>query len=216
MSEGTLNEICDDLCDAYFIKKDAEKEQAQLRVEFFNKATEESASLPLAQKVYFSSINDPEQVQKYNPGWRILDTQKVKGGHPAWKFSLEEDPAFKEYVHIVKRNSNFGYHIKRSIVSGSPVLDDERLKDEQPDLWHNITEQPLHSILVNLATECSVDDPDQVANEFAIKIMLPRTLLPLEGLDDELRHKIKPYLYEAPPTPKLLIRKAKKEELSDG
>jgi hypothetical protein len=213
MSEGALNEICDDLCDAYFIKKDAEKEQAQLRVEFFDKATEENASQPLAQKVYFSDTNDPEQVQKYNSGWRILDTKKAKGG---WKFSLEEDPAFKEYVYIVRHGGSFGYHIKRSIVSGSLVLDDERLRDEQPELWHNITEQPLHSILVNLATECGVDDPDQVATDFAGENSLPRIPLPLEGLDDELRHKIKPYLYEAPPTPKLLIRKAKKEELSDG
>lgn len=213
MSEGTLNQICDDLCDAYFIKKDAEKEQAQLRVEFFDKATEESASQPLAQKVYFSNTSDPEQVLKYNPGWRILDTtKKTKGG---WKFSLEEDPTFKEYVHIIRRSKDFGYHIKRSIVSGSPVLDDERLRNEQPDLWHSITEQPLHFILVDFATECGVDDPDQIAAEFAVKSFLPRTLLSLEHLDDELRHKIKPYLYEAQPMTKLLIRKAKKEELSD-
>jgi hypothetical protein len=212
MSEGTLNQICDDLCDAYFIKKDAEREQAQLRVEFFDKATEESASLPLARKVLLKYTNDPEQVQKYNPGWCILDTKKAKGG---WKFSLEEDPAFKEYVYIIRHGNDFGYHIKRSIVSGSLVLDDECLRDEWPELWHRITEQPLHSILVNLATECGVDDPDQIAAEFATDSLLPRNLLPLESLDDELRHKIKPYLYEAPPTVKLLIRKAKKEELSD-
>jgi hypothetical protein len=215
MSEETLNEIryiCDDLCDAYFIKKDAEKEQAQLRVEFFDKATEENASQPLAHKTHFSNTNDSEQVQKYNPGWRILDTKKVKDG---WKFSLEEDPAFKEYVYVVKRSNDFGYHIKRSIVSGSLVLDDERLRDEWPELWYRITEQPLHSMLVNLATDCGVGNPDQIATEFAIENSLPRNLLPLESLNDELRHKIKPYLYEAPPTIKLLIRKAKKEELPD-
>ena len=91
-----------------------------------------------------------------------------------------EGEAF-EYV-----NKTDGLVYSRQISNGAPLLDDERLREEDPELWDQITYIP---------------EPE-------------RTLKPLDELDPELLAKVGSYLITGRVTTKLgAPRKAKPEEL---
>lgn len=199
----TIEQIVGDLGDTYFIREDAEKLQKTLRSEFFDAAalSQEDASLATKTWVAPEGVSDPEGLAaKYNPGWLIANKQDGAENH----LLLVEDPDFKEVV-ITADGGDGRYTITKQIRSGSTLVDDERMIEEDPDLWDQVSYIPGVDILSNWIPEKYLD---QVAHDIGLK----RQLRNPDDLTPEEVESIKPYVYEGKKVKALIVKLAKDEE----
>lgn len=148
---------------AYDAQKKAEKElkgddskkkdrSPGLKERFFHEATQE-AMASLAQKTYIGGLGGSEfdaftLAEKYSPGWRAVSAEITSEG---WRVLLEEDPAFKPFTYVNKEDKRVW---GKQIVRSSPMLDDEELKNKDPDLWKRVTKparvmRPLEELKPN-------------------------------------------------------------------
>lgn len=226
-----LDSIAADLGEVYFIEKDAKSERERLRGEFFKAATATFTPERLAQK----TVVPPSDIQaqgedsarayaaQYNPGWTVIEVEENdKGG--MWAILIREDPDYKPYQDVVeieggvtdrKGVNHPGYVVSRSISTGSPMLDTERLQAVDFDLYLRATVIENYDLLSQLLYQAGV------GNEYIDKRLnesnLPRVPLPPDSLSAEDAEAIREFSFEGPkPTPKLLIRYAKEEEVGEG
>lgn len=132
--EPDITEITKDFGEVYRFSKEWESLKSQAQKAFFDEATRLQAQGKLPQKVIDApDVEDLiEWAKLYHPGWVIIDVD-VEGD----KLILEQDPKLMEFVFV---NPEDGYTYKRSQTNAAPQLDDERLKEEDPELYWNITE----------------------------------------------------------------------------
>jgi hypothetical protein len=183
MSE--LHEITSGLGSAYDQWKTYEKEKNAFKDRFFKAADEAQETLAQIVEVFTaaSEAEALEQAQRYFPRYRVVEV--VQREENRWGVALEERPDFQNFTFI---NKDDGRVYSRYVAEGSPTLDDDRIKDENPELWEKITEVPTE-----------------------------RVLKPLETLTAEELAEIEPYIYKAKPTARLAApRKAKPEELDEN
>jgi hypothetical protein len=219
--------IAEELGEVYFIRKDAEDDQKLLRTEFFEAATATFTPARLAQK----TVVPPPDVQaqgedsartyaeQYNAGWNAIDVDAE-----VLEVTLREDPNYKPYQIVVevedgvtdrKGATHPGYVISRSISSGSPMLDTERLQAVDYDLYLRATVVANYDMLVALLDFGNVDTDkiDDVLNS----TNLPRVPRNPDDLSAEDAEAIREFSFEGPkPTPKLLVRYAKEEEIGES
>lgn len=190
-----LADITRRLGEAHRQWKDGEKTKAQLKDEFFEVITQQMMSGDLAEKLY--EVHEPvreneaiELAEQYNPGWEVSAIRAVQFDYedgesiPGWEVILVEDPQYKAFQYV---NSDDEMVYTKSIVAGSIQLDDERLKECDPDLYEQVTYVP---------------EPE-------------RRLRPLDELPDIVLAKLQKYMYEGKPIVKFPApRKAKAEELN--
>lgn len=149
-----FNDLTHNLGKAYDAQKSAEKElkgdkkNSGLKQDFFNEATKKTMA-SLAQKTYDTCNPGSKDrayflAERYNPGWRSisaetysLDGTSVTPIRLGWRVILEEDPAFKPFTYVNKVDKRVW---QKQITSSSPMLDDEELKIQDPDLWYRVTE----------------------------------------------------------------------------
>jgi hypothetical protein len=135
-----LDEITRKIGERHAAKTKAEAELKQVRGEFFQVATEMVESQPLATMVV--TIPDQESpaeyVAKHHPGWRIKseNIRDIYQRPESGKVIIEEDPEYQAFVYI---NKTDGRKYQRSVVQGQSLLDDETLREKDPDLWEEIT-----------------------------------------------------------------------------
>jgi hypothetical protein len=222
---SSLDKIALDTGIAHGLADATKKVLAEIRKEFFNAITIqiEAEKTPLAKKTVAVPTSIPVDdasayALKYNPGWRLVESRVMPDGSA--KVIIEEDPAFRSYSHIVRvenpdEGEYKGYHVSRSVVSGSVLLDDERLKKEDKALWEEITYIPMYESLANMLLGSGVD-PEEVDTRLQKYLgdNLKRILKPLTDLTAKQQKRIKPYMYEGPKTLKLLVREAKDAELA--
>lgn len=180
-----LNDITSKLGESYDIWKDGEKAKNKLRDTFFNTVNRELSEQVAPQIVAEFPTEDEEdalrRAQRQYVRHRVISTSKVEGGY---QVVLEEDPELRPFSYL---NKTDGRVYQRIVSEGSPVLDDDALKDENPELWEAITEE---------VTE--------------------RKLKPLENLSPEQIEELSPYISLPKPQVRLAApRKAKPEELDD-
>lgn len=203
-----------ELGEVYYLFKFAEDEKGRLRKAFFELATAANREQPLARKVVVADDATGEGLKRllrYHPGWCVVDLKEDN------QVILEEDPAFKPWSEVVettvydlKSKKHPGYVITRSIVSGSPLVDDERIRAEDPDFFDAITDWQYPEFVADLSNRV------EHVNE-ALKAMgWSRVLRPVESLTAEQTEQLMPYVYEGPKTVKLMVRYAKDEDLASS
>jgi hypothetical protein len=219
----TLDAITEDFGDTYATVKDVTKEKTLLQNEFFAAATAELETRQLARKTVmfdierYGATNMTEWVTIYHPGWRFIEVNDQD-------LLIEEDPALLSFTYVNKIDKTvYG----RDTVRQSPQLDDERLREEDPDLWQEISSwpEPWYSLVygaMKTARYCNdVDDVflNDADMQLAVETYLrhekvQRVLRPIDELDDEQIEALQEYLVPGSVSVKLRPpREAKEEEL---
>jgi len=182
---SNLDTVTEQLATAYKGWKSGEKAKNKLRDEFFEAVDSQITNGNLAEK--YSSVDAPDELsardrfKKQNPTWVITEIRKGEGD--VWEAALTENPEFVAFTYV---NKDLGVVFQKQVSSGSVYIDDERLAEENPDLYEDVTFVP---------------EPE-------------RRLKDLESLPPNLLAKLADYIYEGRPTVKLAApRKAKDEEL---
>lgn len=184
-----LDEITRGLGKEYRTWKEAEKAKDRYKKKFFeaiNETLREEVPQQVVQKVEATDEEEALRIaQRMYPRFRTVDCQPDDDDPGQWNVILEENPELKDFAHTNKTDGNV---YQRIIAEGTPSLDDEGLKDEQPALWEAIT------------TEVTT-----------------RELRPLDELTPEQVAAIQPYITMPKPQARLgAPRKAKEEELEDA
>jgi hypothetical protein len=217
-------EIGSELGEIYYIEKDAADELKDLRLEFFLAAKVAKELEPLARKaVAVPEGLDPEdaitRVLKYNSGYRLVKDQDTDGD----KLVLEEDPDFIPHEIVIqvdggvidsKGKEHPGYVITKSIRSGSTLLDDERLRKEDPDLWEEVTEIPNYENLYALLAAAGVDEAD--IDALIVNSEIERVPIHPDKLTRSQNAALSEYIYEGTKKQALLVRYAKDDELGES
>lgn len=164
--------------------KDSEKAKGDTRDEFFTAATESvSCDERLIEIEATSKEEAIAEIEKRHPLWRVDDVRCVVDNR--WEAIIIERPEFKKFTYF---NPDTKMIYERQIAQGAPSLDDERLQEENPDLYARVTYVP---------------EPK-------------RQLRPLEDLADEDLAALQDYVFEGKPSVRLASpRKASEEELSE-
>jgi hypothetical protein len=177
-----LEEITKELGLAHSRAKEWDKVKTDYRAEFFKIADESHETL--AEKVVSvdatSLAEAISMAEQQYPGWTPLSANETEDG---FDVRVKEDPKYKPFTFV---NSEDGMVYQKQVVAGPVMFDDERFKEDYPDLYHVVTYIP---------------EPK-------------RELRPFEDLSDEQILIIQEYVYEGKPVVKLAApRKAKEDEL---
>lgn len=210
--EETIEDITSDFGFAYKEAKVTAKVKDDLQKRFFQAATAELEKTSLAQKVveFDNTKYTPlDWVATYHPGWRFAELHQ--GGDNL--ILIEENPALLPYIYVNKRDKIV---YARTTSSGSPQLDDERLRQDDPDLWNEISQwpEPWLSLVTNAFKSLNILNPEEQAQIFLQDQGVQRTLKPIESLDDDQLVSLQEYLVPAPIAVRLVPpRLAKEDEL---
>lgn len=229
----TIEDIVSELGKAYKGWKGNESKKNTLRDEFFEAITRKLTDDSLAERVIEVEAPSKEDAvrlvtQRY-PTWTIPDSDDGIRQHPekeaAWEIILRENPEYISYS-ITVDDKVYG----RQVSTGSPMIDDERLQAENPELWLGISRWPNQKFIEELLYNAGVDghkldgsynedEPDDhtpymdqewvrdVAGQFGIK----RQLRPLDQLEPELLDQLQDYIYPAKPQVKLPAPKPRRD-----
>lgn len=207
-----MDKITRELGKHYRASRDEDKLVAGLRQEFFDAATAELETRPRSTRVLICNEEDIEgYVRKHFPGWRLVDAEHENG-----KIIVEEDPAWMPYSYISKDGKTV---YQRGIAQESPALDDEAIRNQDPELWYKITECPIEEVLWHSAQEIAKEIGGEVIGQMQLYIEANlnnwlRILKPLETLDDEDFEKVQQYIVPGKLSHRLTPpRKPKPEEL---
>lgn len=203
---------------AYDRSKKAEtalKTQQQKLFQAFNKDLENRL---LARRSHhypaWKELNEKDQnawVKKHHPGWKVVGYER------GWLI-LEQDPAFQKFTFV---NPVDGRVYGRTTVEGSPSLDDEALRNDNPELWKEITEwpEPWYSLVEDLIVGYTTIPYAPGALDTAVSRVLSdhgvqRVLKDINTLTDEQIMDMDDYFIPGPLTVRLVApRTAKPEEL---
>jgi hypothetical protein len=148
-----------------------------------------------------------ERVDLYNPGW-LRD--KASETDNDYHFILIEDPAFMQHEIRVPASEDFadafpnGWTVTKTVRSGTPMIDLDRMKKDDPDLYIEVTYVEYYDVLRDLVYEANVD-PDEVDARIA-KYNFPRQPKSSEQLTPEQMVAVQPYTYEGKKTVALNVR----------
>lgn len=218
----TPEEIVSELAPAYQEWKDGEKTKNTLKVEFFDAITDylqaEGGQADQLVSVHATTAEEAvEFAEKHYPAWIAVD-QRKGDGEDHWEVILEERPEYQAFT-IEHDGRVWG----RQVAEGATMLDDERLQEEDPELWKAVTAYPHQSLLEDIAYEAGMSPKD---HEFEMEGFtgfdgyiewqckrhgLERSIKPLDEIDENLVPRLKEYMYPGPPTIKLPSPKKVKE-----
>lgn len=213
----SLEAITFSLGEADVAQKVGKKDRDKLKDEFFALINEKLKAEDRARKVFkvSTSLVDRDAVDEYaalrNPGWLVLDVALGEGD--AWEVQLEEDPAFMPFVFVNPLDEKV---YARSVRDGSLMLDDERLKEDDFDLYDEVTYVPGIAVIEDFLSMFGDHGMDEHLYGYAEDNpdKFPRVLRPLGELTEEQIADLGPYIYESKKTTALNApRKAKPEEL---
>ena len=155
--------------------------------------------------------NPETYIEKYFPDWTVKEVDNRVT--PIQSIVVQENPAFKSYTEIVnldpwevKGKTVYGYVISRSVASGQIYVDDERLANLDSDLYSEVTEWENSDLIYLLG----LSDEQLEGTGWPRLVKSPDDLTPAQV------EKLKPYLYPAPSTAKLLVRYAKEDESNEA
>lgn len=116
---------------AYVQSKEYDNRKKNWQQEFFDACTQAVQRERRLPRKTVTTLDGREWVLQHHPGWRIVqqDDDEIN-------FVIERDPALIRYTYI---NPDDGMVYERGTQEAGPSLDDERLQEEDPDLWYEIT-----------------------------------------------------------------------------
>lgn len=197
--------------------KTSEKTKDGIREEFFDAATKTTNNLSERYVIVPHSLGMTEEgaraaCEQYYSRWNVGAIRVCSDG---WEAILIEKPEYQTFSYV---NHELGLVFTKQVNDGAPMLDDELLKAEDPDLYKEVTAIPFEGWIKDVMYHCGVDGND-VDDELEKYLTLlsggpERKLKNLESLDTDTLAKLSDYIYEGQPTVKLAApRKAKEEEL---
>jgi hypothetical protein len=177
-----LIEITRKLGASYKESKKWDGSKNEFRKKFFEIANQQHNIL--AEKIILinseSFADAIKMSEKLYPGWTPLSATQVENG---FDVRLKENADYKPFTFV---NPEDGMVYQKQIVSGTIMFDDERFKQDYPELYDIVTYTPEPKV----------------------------ELRPLNELSDEQIAIIQDYVYEGKPVIKLAApRKAKEDEL---
>jgi uncharacterized membrane protein YkoI len=187
MTNIDLESLTSKLGQAYRDWKENEEKKNALKDQFFSLLTSTiDRQTAATQIVYVGEVADKEEAKafalKRNPGWKVIATYMdvPKEGPPVWSVSLEEDLTYKPAAYI---NRKEGMVYQRTVAEGATYLDDEEIRENNPELWAAITRE-------------------KVIEE----------MIPLEELDAEIIEQLSEYVYRGAPSVRFLAPRPVRED----
>lgn len=182
MSDDFEN-VTTDLGISYRLAKEADKRKSESRSKFFELINEQENEEP-TEFVFVKASSELEavfRINKYRPAHRVVNSREVDGGY---EFELQIDSKYRTFTYV---NPSDGMVYSRQARSGSLHIDEERLRDENPELYERVTYVPQEPVLRDL-----------------------------DEIEDEDAAELAEYMYSEAPTMRLAPpRKAKPEELGE-
>lgn len=180
-----LDDLAEEVGDCHTENATTKTKLEKLRKRFFVALSSKHRASDRAMKTVYTEESDPLKAEKfvlqYHPGWQITDSRPAGKGR---KFILEQDPELIGDSVVTGDPENPGYVVTRTIRSGTTMIDLDRMKVEQPELYNDVTELP----------------------------QVERQPKEEKDLTPEQIEKIRPYIYEASKSAALNVRKAKPED----
>lgn len=209
---SNLEDITTELAVSYKQWKDGEKLKNTWKDKFFEAVTKEAKESPAEKYVTITAPDESvarERLQKQNPAWMVDEIRPISAGSDTYEAVLVENPAYAAFTYV---NRDLGMIFQKQVSAGSIYVDDERLQEENPQLWHKVTVIPNADVIRNVIYECG-GDVDQFEGLW-YTYQGPRELKDLSTLDADTLAALSEYIYQGKPTVKLAApRKAKDEEL---
>lgn len=122
-------------------KNKAEADLKKARKEFFDAAREHWRSQPLAQKLLsyeVKTLNEAHTlaIQEY-PAWIVIGSRPYpdEAKQIGWEIMIEENPEYKAYEFT---HPDLNLVFTKEVRAGSVTIDDERLKEKDPDLYKKV------------------------------------------------------------------------------
>lgn len=200
---------------SYLAWKANEAKKEANRKDFFALATEAMSETELAEDIVEVRAPDESKArdrvkQKY-PAWIVEAVQEHPKREGWFEVIISENPELLPFVYEA------GFKIKRSVSKGSPFIDDERLREEDPELWEEVTVLPYKGLLEELLYNSGVDHREfeeeyegqepYWQRDWVKKVLedhgLRRQLRSLDDLDSETLARLQEYIYEGRPSVKL-------------
>lgn len=224
---STPLEVVKKLAPAYREWKAGEKEKEKQRKLFFTAIEEdiEKNGEPADDLVVVvgcaSDTQAIEKAEKEYPGWIVEavrpyeDPEKL---HPelegegvgAWECIISEDPKYMPFSVEYE-----GFVWKKQVSEGSQMLDDERLAEEDPELYKRVTAYPNWDLLADIAYEAGMSPKDTEFDQDGYKGFdgylewqcerhgLKRTLKDADEITDKDLGSLQAYTYMGKPMVKL-------------
>lgn len=138
--------IVKDLADAYHLEKSSKKNKDNARKQFFEAITKEFSEDDLAEDLVVVDAETEEEAQrqaesKY-PTYTVEAARKHPDAEGKFEVIIRERPEYKSFSISVD-----GEIWQRQIVIGSPVIDEARLMDEDPELYEQVTTVPTERVM---------------------------------------------------------------------
>lgn len=177
-----LTKITKRLGQEYAVWKQSEKEKNKARDEFFAAVTEELESQVPAQSIQDIQARSEEQAlricQRQFVRHKVIS---IRQEGSVFRVVLEEDPSLRPFTYI---NPETEVVFNRIVSEGSPVLDDEGLREENPELWESVTVEVTKRELKPL-DELTPDQAEAIRRYIAlpkpqVKLGAPRKAKPEE------------------------------------
>lgn len=115
---------------AYDRSKKFDQRKKDWQTEFFAACTQ---AVQRERRLPMKSVVAPDEAAalQLNPGWRVIMDDPLEG-----TYLIEKDPDLIPYTYV---NPDDGMVYQRGTTESGPSLDDERLKEQNPDLYDEIT-----------------------------------------------------------------------------
>lgn len=197
MTDRNLIDITFDLGINHEISKASKKDLESSRSEFFDIATKTLEEGSLAKRNITINDNCGESVdlyiEKWYPGWRMVKSKPIDDG---FLVQIEEDPSLKKFVFI---NPSDGRVYQRNAIQGNPYLDDDKIKQRDPDLWERISNPIPYQNIDQLIEFCEFADiPYEIMMGWVetkqASYDWPRSLVDMDEMSDDDFNEIQKYL----------------------
>lgn len=179
-NQERLKEVTSELGKRYKFWKGSEKEKNTSKTDFFELADEAISESELStQVVVYRAESEEEARKKVKTDHPVHEIKEVQRDGKDFSFVLIEKPEYKNFTFV---NPDDQMVYARQVAAGSPVLDEEAIKAEDPELYEEITE-PVRVIkpLGDLETEQLAKLRDYVhPGKPIVKLAAPRKAKPEE------------------------------------
>jgi hypothetical protein len=214
-STNDLTNATAELGKTYKLWKSAEKAKDDRKKEFFAAATK-AVEGEIGEMVVDVEAADEAAlisfIEKQYPAHEMEDFRPNQEKTGWYEVILIERPDLKPFTFV---NEEDGMVYQRQVTQGSPMLDDERLETENPDLYKRVTEVVGFDYMKEIAYEAGVHqrELDSWFDNFFDHFPPTRKLRDLGTLDPETLAELQDYIYMSKPVVKLAApRKAKEED----
>lgn len=141
-----IEDIVKRLSDSYHTEKKAKKDKDEARNLFFEAITKNFTEDDLAEDLVVVDAETEEEALKQAESKYPTYTAEAAREHPEAEGKFEvivrESPDYKSFSITVD-----GELWQRQIVVGSPVIDEERLRSEDPELYEQVTTLPTERVM---------------------------------------------------------------------